>query len=309
MTGAGTMQTKRNVNMKFKLDEFSQSKEVKWNFHVDESNMSKRSLEYDAIIGLDIMCELGLIINCKTKVVEWDGTKIPMSSKITQLNRKQLRALLLSTREESESTKHKHKRLVGISDNKYEAANLDKLEANTEILNANQRKKLLVLLHKYEDIFDSTLGYSDTPPVRLDLKEGVQLVHSRSFPVSHVHKEPFLKEIQRMVAFGVLKKYSDSPWALPTFIIPKPNKTVRMVSDFRKVNSKLVRKYFPIPKIIGIMQELEGFKWALTLDLNMGYYIIRLDLCSQDICIIITPWGRYKYLRLPSGIMCAPDIF
>ena len=88
MTGAGTMQTKRNVNMKFKLDEFSQSKEVEWNFHVDESDVSKRSLGYDIIIGLDLMCELGLIINCKTKIVEWDGTKIPMSSKTTQLNRK-----------------------------------------------------------------------------------------------------------------------------------------------------------------------------------------------------------------------------
>jgi len=71
------------------------------------------------------MCELGLIINFETKIVEWDGTKMPMPSKTTQLNRKQLRALLLGTRKEPESTKHKHKRLVGILDAKYKAANLD----------------------------------------------------------------------------------------------------------------------------------------------------------------------------------------
>ena len=97
--------------------------------------------------------------------------------------------------------------------------------------------------------------------------------------------------------------------ASPTFIIPKSDGTVRSVSDFRKVNTQLVRKPFPIPKISDIMQQLEGFSYASTLDLNMGYYTIRLDARSQDVCTIITPWGGYTYLRLPMGVMCVPDIF
>ena len=56
-------------------------------------------------------------------------TMIKCSSKTTQLNRKQLRALLSSTRGEPVSIKHEHKWLVGILDDKYEAANLDKLVA------------------------------------------------------------------------------------------------------------------------------------------------------------------------------------
>ena len=57
------------------------------------------------------------------------------------------------------------------------------------------------------------------------------------------------------------------------------------------------------------MQELEGVQYATALDLNMGYHTIRLDPGSQDIYTIITSWGKFKYLRLPMGIMCAPDIF
>ena len=57
------------------------------------------------------------------------------------------------------------------------------------------------------------------------------------------------------------------------------------------------------------MQQLEGFMYASALDLNMGYYTIRLDRASQDVCTIVTPWGKYKYQRLPMGVMCAPDIF
>ena len=79
------MENKRNVNVNFKLDEFSTTKEVEWNFHVNESDVSKRSLGYD-VIYLDLMYELVLIINCKNKVVEWDEIKIPMTSKTTQLN-------------------------------------------------------------------------------------------------------------------------------------------------------------------------------------------------------------------------------
>ena len=49
--------------------------------------------------------------------------------------------------------------------------------------------------------------------------------------------------------------------------------------------------------------------FATSLDLNMGYYIIRLDPDASRICTIIFPWGKYSYLHLPMGISGSPDIF
>jgi hypothetical protein len=57
----------------------------------------------------------------------------------------------------------------------------------------------------------------------------------------------------------------------------KKDKTVHFLSDFREVNKRLVRTPFPIPKISTVLQEIGGFSYATALDLNMGYYTIRLD--------------------------------
>jgi hypothetical protein len=57
-----------------------------------------------------------------------------------------------------------------------------------------------------------------------------------------------------------------------------------------------------------VLQEIEGFSFATALDLNMGYYTIRLDPDASKICTIIFPWGKYCYKRLPMGIAGSPDI-
>ena len=54
-----------------------------------------------------------------------------------------------------------------------------------------------------------------------------------------------------------------------------------------------------LPKICTVLQELEGFTFATALDLNIGYYNIRLDTDASRICTIIgdgtsTPIRDYR---------------
>ncbi len=124
-----------------------------------------------------------------------------------------------------------------------------------------------------------------------------------------VHKDTIIKEVERLCQLGVLERKPASEWALPSFMIPKKDKTVCFLSDFWEVNKRLVRKPFLIPKISTVLQEIEGFSYATALDLNMGYYTIRLDPDASKICTIIFPQGKYSYKRLPMGIAGSPDIF
>ncbi len=81
------------------------------------------------------------------------------------------------------------------------------------------------------------------------------------------------------------------------------------LSDFKELNKRIVRKPYLIPKISTTLQELEGFTYATTLDLNMGHYTIRLDPTAAKMSTIIFPWDKYSYQRLTMGFSGSADIF
>jgi hypothetical protein len=74
-------------------------------------------------------------------------------------------------------------------------------------------------------------------------------------------------------------------------------------------HKRIVRRPYPIPKISTILQKLESFTYATTLDLNIVYYTIRLNPRAVEMFTIIFPWGTYSYLRLPMGYAGSADIF
>ena len=79
--------------------------------------------------------------------------------------------------------------------------------------------------------------------------------------------------------------------------------------DFRELNKRIKRKPFPIPKIQDLLLKLEGFQYATSLDLNMGYYHIELSPFSSELRMIVLPWGKYEHLHLTMGLVNSPDIF
>jgi hypothetical protein len=84
---------------------------------------------------------------------------------------------------------------------------------------------------------------------------------------------------------------------------------VQFISDFHELNKRIKQIPYPIPKIQDLLLKLEGFQYAMTLDLNMGYYHIELSPFSKCLCTIVMPFGKYEYQHLPMGLCNSPDIF
>ena len=93
------------------------------------------------------------------------------------------------------------------------------------------------------------------------------------------------------------------------FTISKPDGSLRSLADLRELNKRIKRHPYPIPKIQDMLQKLEGFMYATSLDLNMGYYHLLLTPNASRLCTVVLPWGKYEYLRLPMGLCNSPDIF
>jgi hypothetical protein len=118
----------------------------------------------------------------------------------------------------------------------------------------------------------------------------------------------FKKELTHLVRIGVLAAQQESEWAPPSFIIPKKDGRVRWISNLHQLNKVIRCKQYSFQIITDILRKHSGYKFFTKIEVSMQYYTFELDKESQDLCTIITPFVKYKYLRLPMGLKCSPDI-
>jgi hypothetical protein len=89
-----------------------------------------------------------------------------------------------------------NKRQTRILDANYEAADLKEIIKSISTINEIERNKLLLLLRKYEHLFDGTLGDFETSEVEFDLKENAKPYHALAFPLPKIHHDTLKHEIE-----------------------------------------------------------------------------------------------------------------
>ncbi len=164
------------------------------------------------------------------------------------------------------------------------------------------------MLHENNKMFNGTLGVYPHKKVHIDIDPNAKPVYSRPYPVPQIHLKTFKKELDHVVRIGVLAAQQESEWASPSFIIPKKDSRVRWISNLHQLNKVVRHKQYPLPIITDIMRKCSRYKFFIKLDVSMQHYTFELDEESQDLCTIITPFGKYKYLRLLMRLKCSPDI-
>jgi len=76
-TASGPMTTNKKTKLQFMLPELSETKLIEWKMHVVDS----KTMNYDIILGRDILEQLGIIIDFKEKQITWEEISIPMRTK------------------------------------------------------------------------------------------------------------------------------------------------------------------------------------------------------------------------------------
>ena len=117
-------------------------------------------------------------------------------------------------------------------------------------------------------------------------------------------------ELEKMVKLDVIEQV-DTPtdWCAPLVVVPKPNGNVRLCVDLTKLNKSVKREVYAMPSVEETLSKISKGSVFSKLDANSGFHQIPLDKASSDLTAFITPFGRFKFKRLPYGITSAPEYF
>ncbi len=86
---------------------------------------------------------------------------------------------------------------------------------------------------------------------------------------------------------------------LPLLDCCKKYDQVRQISDLCSLNKCTQWKQYLMPVIHDIMYQILGYKYIIKLDISMQYHTFEPNDESQELHVIITPFGKHKYMHLP----------
>ena len=118
------------------------------------------------------------------------------------------------------------------------------------------------------------------------------------------------EELDAMQQSGVISPVKEpTEWCSGLVVVPKPSGKVRLCVDLTRLNTAVRREVHPMTSVDESLAKLGGSTIFSKLDANSGFYQIPLDPESALLTTFVTPFGRFRFNRLPFGISSAPEIF
>lgn len=117
-------------------------------------------------------------------------------------------------------------------------------------------------------------------------------------------------ELERLVKLGILARLTEpTPWVSSLVVARKSSGKLRLCIDPQDLNKGLQRAHYPMPTIEDILPDLSNAKCFSVLDAKHGFWHVRLDYESSVMTTFNSPFGRFRWLRMPFGINTAPEEF
>ena len=163
---------------------------------------------------------------------------------------------------------------------------------------------------EFPRVFDSKLGSLPGGPAHLTLEEGAEPVVRPPRTLPESLKDSVLHELNRHISEETLCKVErPTDWVNQMSVVKKKSGAIRICVDPRPLNLVLKREHFMLPVLDDVLPKLSGAKVFSTCDLKQGYHHVELDEESSFLTTFATPFGRYRWLRLPFGLKVSSEIF
>ncbi|ORD93650.1 YI31B [Enterospora canceri] len=133
-------------------------------------------------------------------------------------------------------------------------------------------------------------------------------IQCKPYPLPYRVEEELKQQVEELIRLGIVEK-STGKYASPSFAVVKKNSSLRLVTDFRKLNAITVKETFPFPNV---KDQLVGLKDATVftqIDLDKGFYQIKLAKQDKHKTGFVLPFGHFQYRRVPFGMANSPRSF
>ncbi|XP_048239746.1 uncharacterized protein K02A2.6-like [Haliotis rufescens] len=163
------------------------------------------------------------------------------------------------------------------------------------------------ILSEYGDVFTGLgcLPGEHTITVDNNVKPVIEACRKVPFALHEQLKE----ELDRMISLGVITVVTEpTEWVSSMVIVHKKHGKLRICLDPRNLNRAIQREHYKLPTREEVLSQFSGAQVFSKLDASSVFWQMKLDHKSSLLTTFNTPFGRYRYLRLPFGISSAPEV-
>ena len=165
------------------------------------------------------------------------------------------------------------------------------------------------ILHEYADVFK---GIRTLPggPYHIKLKGSYKPVQHppRSVPLGM--QSAYRAELDRLVEEGIITEvHEHTEWINSIVTVMKEDGSLRLCLDPKDLNKAIERNQWYARTLDDILPELAQSKYFTVKDATSGFWHVPLDLRSSLLTTSNTPWGKYRWLRMPFGLKVSRDVF
>ena len=163
--------------------------------------------------------------------------------------------------------------------------------------------------HEYGDLFK---GIGVIPgEVKLHLKDNAVPVVNPPRRIPEALKSRLKCELDNMENDRIIVKVDEpTDWVNSLVVVEKPQTgKLRICLDPKALNEAIRRPHYPMYRLEDVTSKLTNATCFSLLDITHAYWSVKLDESSSYLTTFGTPFGRYRYLRLPFEISASSDLF
>ncbi|KAI0230692.1 Retrovirus-related Pol polyprotein from transposon 17.6 [Lamellibrachia satsuma] len=166
------------------------------------------------------------------------------------------------------------------------------------------------ILQEYSDLFDNTLGKLPVKyKITIDPSITPVIRPVRSVPVAL--KQKLKSELEVMVEKGIITPVNEpTDWVSALVVVKKKDTNgIHICMDPGELNRAIKRPHYLMRTTEEVVENIPNAKYFTVMDAKQAFYHIPLENDSSYLTTFGTPFGRFRYLRMPMGISSASEVY